>query len=849
MATTAAQTILTFRRGQVRVDLHGRVVYADGQLAKLGGRAFDLLEALIERSERLVPKQELMDVVWPGLVVEENNLQVHVMSLRKLLGSDAIITVSGRGYRFALVPDSEVRSRDASEMPVESSIDSHRLPAPSTLLIGREALIDSICALVRRKDARLVTLTGPGGSGKTRVALHVTGELAQDFAHGSYIVMLAPVRDSAYVASAIAAVLNLQEAGKRSPEELVIGYLRDREVLLTLDNFEHLLVATPLITKLLDTCARLKLLMTSRAVLKLSAEHDVVVPPLALPDAQSTANRARGSPAVRLFVERARTAGYNVESSENDITVTAQICRRLDGLPLAIELAAARLRVLSPQALLARLEHRLQLLKSGPSDLPERQRTLRNAIGWSYELLEPSQQAVFRRLSVFVGGWTLDAAEAVAGGDNLTDPVLDVVDALVDQNLVQRIEDMNGEPRFAMLETVREFADETLERSGQRLAMQKLHAEYFTTFAEKVEPLLTSAKRKPWLAQLQSEVNNFRAALTWLIARSDTANALRLAGALAWMWYFAGQFSEGRNWLRLALELKDADKHIPAKAKVLSGAARLAMYAGDPGAAIRLAEEGVAVWRQTTDPRGLAFALFHLGLAQTMKFFGKEGDHSLRESLGIFRELDDAWGVALATTYLGITVMFKSDSDNEARRLMLEGRARFGALGDDWGLSTSSHYLGTMALREGDYATARELTEEMLQAARDLNDNYRISRNLYQVAEIAFAEKKYDEAIDQLKGSLTLMREQGRIGDGAQLLRFLARLEHERQNPDRAVRLFAAASLHTSKERTFPPDDPAINESVLNATRQALGERRFEIEWVKGVAMSFDQAVAWVLAS
>ena len=418
MVTTVAQTSLTFRRGQVRVDLHGRVVYADGQLAKLGSRAFALLEALIERRDRLVPKQELMDLVWPGLVVEENNLQVHMTTLRKLLGPEAIVTVSGRGYRFVLDPDA---SEDPHVVPAKNATGPeavHRLPAPSTLLIGREALTRSICALARRNDVRLITLTGPGGSGKTRVALHVTAELAHDFADGSYIVLLAPVRDSAFVASAIAAVLNLQEAGNRSPEDLVINYLRDRETLLTLDNFEHLLVAAPLITKLLDTCARLKLLVTSRAVLKLSAEHDVVVPPLALPDAGETANRASGSPAVRLFLERARAIACDVGRSENDIAIVAQICRRLDGLPLAIELAAARLRVLSPQALLVRLEHRLQLLKRGPSDLPERQRTLRDAIGWSYELLEAHATGAFStRLSVFVGGWSLEAAEAVAGDE------------------------------------------------------------------------------------------------------------------------------------------------------------------------------------------------------------------------------------------------------------------------------------------------------------------------------------------------------------------------------------------------------------------------------------------------
>ena len=712
--------------------------------------------------------------------------------------------MSGRGYRFALTPDNEETSRGAL------TTDTHRLPAPSTLLIGREGLIESICALVRRKDARLITLTGPGGSGKTRVALHVTGELAHDFADGSYIVMLAPVRDPAYVASAVAAVLNLQEPGSRSPEDLVIAHLREREVLLTLDNFEHLLAATQLIAKLLDACARVKVLVTSRTVLKLSAEHDVVVPPLALPDPEATVNRTSGSAAVRLFVERAQAAAYDVSASEDSMAVAAQICRRLDGLPLAIELAAARLRVLSPPALLARLEHRLELLKSGTSDLPERQRTLRNAIGWSYELLEPPQQAVFRRLSVFVGGWSLEAAETVAGTKELADPLLDLLAAIVDQNLVQRIEDVNGEPRFTMLETVREFAHEQLETSGELIELQRRHAEYFTNFAEKVEPYLTTARRKPWLAQLQAELNNLRAALAWLVReRSDTHEALRLTGALPWMWYFSGQYSEGRGWLKTALELPGTAEHAAAKAKVLSGSARLALYAGDPGLAVELAKQSVALWRTTADRRGLAFGLFHLGLSLALVHGRDEARPVMQESLDCFRELNDAWGVALGTTYLGVVLAYTPGAEDEARPILLEGRARFGALGDDWAVTTSSHYLGSIALRQGDYAGAREWTEDMLNVARDLHDNYRIARNLHQLAEIAFAEKCFTEAIDHLKASLVLNREQGRVGDGAQQLRMLARLEQMRQRPDRAVRLFAAASLLADKDRTLPPDDPS----------------------------------------
>lgn len=838
---------LTFRSARLRVDFDSRTLYSLGQPAKLGGRAFDLLEALIERRGRLVPKQELMAVVWPGLVVEENNLQVHVMTLRKLLGPDAIVTASGRGYRFALVPDDE---RGEPEAVVARDNCAARPPsAPSPHLFGRDALTTAICDLVRRRDVRLVTLTGAGGSGKSRVALQVTAELTHDFADGSFVVLLAPVRDASYVVSAIAAVFNVQATGSRSAEDLLIAHLSGREVLLTLDNFEQVVAAAPLVARLVESCPRLKVLVTSRIVLHLSAEHDVVVPPLALPDPQAPARLAFDSPSVQLFVERATAAGRVVRHSDADAAVVPEICRRLDGLPLAIELAAARLRILSARGLLARLDRRMLVLTSRNQDLPERQRTIRNAIDWSFELLNEREQRLFQSLFVFVGGWSLEAAEAIAGVESAPEETSNGLEALVDQSLVQRIEDIDGEARFNMLDTVREYALDRFEATRDPITVRQRHAEYFIGLAERLEPLLTSPSRKAPLARLNAELNNFRAALEFsILGHSDTESGLRLSGALSWMWYFSGQMREGLDWLHRALALPDKDAYPALRAKALSGAARLAIYSGDLGAGLKLAEKSVESWRSTDDRRGLAFGLFHLAIPSITIFGPDRARLALAESLSCFRELGDPWGVALAQTYLGATLAYAPGTEEEARVHLLDGRSRFAALEDDWGLTTSSHYLGTIALRQGDHASARELTEEMLRISREHADSYRIARNLHQLAEIAYAEKKYEMALGCLKESLALNREQGRVGDAGQQLRFLARLALSQDRPDRTVRLFMAAAPFSSRDCTLPPDDPAMNEQALDAARKAIGEHRYEHERAMALAMSWDQAVSWALA-
>jgi predicted ATPase/DNA-binding winged helix-turn-helix (wHTH) protein len=831
---------VTFREGRVRVDRHARVVLVDGEPAKLGGRAFDLLDALMQRRDRVVPKQELLDVVWPGLIVEENNLQVHVMTLRKLLGTDAIVTVSGRGYQFRLTEDPAL----GRENRFEAS------PMPADVLLGRNELIASVSALVRRDDVRLVTLSGPGGSGKTRVGLRLAAELAHDFADGSYIVMLAPVRDAARVAATIAGVLNVQEAGDKRIEDLLVGHLRDRSVLLALDNFEHVLTAAPLVTRLLEQCPRLKIVVTSRIVLRVALERDVLVPPLPVPGARASVAQALEAPAMRLLLARASAAGHPIGDEPANIAAAVEVCRQLDGLPLAIELAAARLRVLTPPALARRLASRLSLLKSGTVDLPPRHRTLRDTIAWSYELLTADEQRMFRRLAVLVGGWTLDAAESIVGQGGLSQTVLDLLSSLIDHSLVQRTEDVADEARFAMLETVREFASELFESGGETDALRALHAEYFIDFAEHADGKLRSGGRAPWLARFKAEYNNLRGALSWLvIERRDAAMALRLTGALAWFWYFTGQFSEGRGWIKLALALPGADALASARAKVRSGESRLAIYSGAHDVGRAAARQSVDLFRGVGDRAGLALALFHLGSAYSIA-----GDHqqcipSWDEATRLFRELGDEWGMAVVTSYHGVALSLTPGEEDAGRAKMLDGRARCRALGDDWASTVSSHYLGSLALRQGDYATARELTEEMLVSARELGDNFRVSRNLHQLAEIAIAQNQLDEARRHLNSSIALSREQGRLGDVAVHLRLLASIDAAQARPERAVRIYGAASRLVGHGTSIPTDDAARHERVRAELRARLGDRTHEAEWVIGTAMTVDQAIALAVSS
>ena len=498
------------------------------------------------------------------------------------------------------------------DFPPLKSLDRHlhNLPAQPTTLLGREAEVAAARALLQQDGVRMVTLTGPGGTGKTRLGLQVGAELVDVFADGVWFVPLAAIADPALVVPAIAQSLGLSEVASQPLLNIVQDYLKDKQALLLLDNFEHLTSAASTISALLAACPTLKVLITSREPLRITGEREIPVPPLSLPSSRQVRGLSPAAfleyPAIRLFVERAQTVKPDFALTEAIAADVAAICLRLDGLPLAIELAAARVRVLPPGQLLARLDRRLKILTGGNRDLPARQQTLRAAIEWSHELLDPDEQSLFAHLAVFAGGCTLEAAEAVCGahGGHEID-VLDGLDSLSQKSLLRPEEGSEGWTRFTMLETIREYALERLDASGEADSLRQAHARFFLDLAEAAEPQLTGPDQVLWLDRLGTEHDNLRAALGWLERSSEREPWLRLSGALWRFWWVRGHMTEGRGWLARALA--ETDGLPPAvRAKSLSGAGILAESQGDYVQAKALHEESLALARQSGDRFAIA---------------------------------------------------------------------------------------------------------------------------------------------------------------------------------------------------------------------------------------------------
>jgi predicted ATPase/class 3 adenylate cyclase len=676
-----------------------------------------------------------------------------------------------------------------SDFPPPRTLEARRFnfPAPPTRLIGRDRDIDAVSSILSDGRARLVTLTGPGGTGKTRLSLAVADLAADRFDDGAAFVGLANVSDPTLIPGSIARSLGLRESAARTTFDVVVEHLREREMLLVLDNFEQVVDGAHVVADLLGACPCVSVLVTSRIVLRIRGEHEFPVPTLVLPDPGARPEILRVSPAVMLFVERARAVRPEFELDDANAGVVAELCTRLDGLPLALELAAARIRLFTPQALLARLGRRLDLLQGGARDLPERHQTLRAAIGWSYDLLSAPEKELFRRLAVFSGSFTIDHAEAVCRSAETGSDVLTGLGALVERSLIRRESDLNGESRFGMLETVRAFGLEVLEEAGEAVAAREAHARLMLDIVTEAQPHLAGPNQQYWLDRLGAEHDNLRTACDWF-AKHDGDAALQMCAALYRFWIVRGHLREGRRTSEHVLSLPGTSARTTARARITFGLGTFYHETGDFRLARRLLEESLTIATELDDAPGIAAAAN--GVAWVLAMVGDtDASRPLAEhALHLNRQLGDRRGEAVSLHNLGIATFWKGDPET-ARAYYAEAIPIMESLGDQRGVAYYSTNLSWIDCFQGRLADARQRLEEAAVSLAMLRDTQLIGWAFSHQARLAFLHGDVDASIRTFEEAIGLWREVGNRFGIAWTLGHYARALIEKGDVDTAATL------------------------------------------------------------